>query len=161
MIKKILTHSLLACLILLPAVSTAALSLEQPKSNPSIQLARVELDAELRQQSNLPFLRDKDNKPLTGDAGNFENKAKTLIGTIISLTLRFLIGISVIFIILNGYKFMTAAGDESKIGEAKKSLLVLIGGLLIIMLSYSIVSFVFKSVLFIEDIGDIKTETSE
>ena len=55
---------------------------------------------------------------------------------------------------------MTAAGDESKIGEAKKSLLVLIGGLLIIMLSYSIVSFVFKSVLFIEDIGDIKTETS-
>ena len=161
MIKKILTHSLLACLILLPAVSTSALSLEQPKSNPSIQLARVELDAELRQQSNLPFLRDKDNKPLTGDAGNFENKAKTLIGTIISLTLRFLIGISVIFIILNGYKFMTAAGDESKIGEAKKSLLVLIGGLLIIMLSYSIVSFVFKSVLFIEDIGDIKTETSE
>jgi len=161
MIKKILTHSLLTCLILLPAVSTAALSLEQPKSNPSIQLARVELDAELRQQSNLPFLRDKDNKPLTGDAGNFENKAKTLIGTIISLTLRFLIGLSVIFIILNGYKFMTAAGDESKIGEAKKSLLVLIGGLLIIMLSYSIVSFVFKSVLFIEDIGDIKTETSE
>ena len=160
MIKKILTHSLLTCLILLPAVSTSALSLEQPKSNPSIQLARVELDAELRQQSNLPFLRDKDNKPLTGDAGNFENKAKTLIGNIISLTLRFLIGLSVIFIILNGYKFMTAAGDESKIGEAKKSLLVLIGGLLIIMLSYSIVSFVFKSVLFIEDIGDIKTETS-
>ena len=161
MIKKILTHSLLACLILLPAVSSSALSLEQPKSNPSIQLARVELDAELRKQSNLPFLRDKDNKPLTGDAGKFENKAKTLIGTIISLTLRFLIGLSVIFIILNGYKFMTAAGDESKIGEAKKSLLVLIGGLLIIMLSYSIVSFVFKSVLFIEDIGDIKTETSE
>ena len=160
MIKKILTHSLLTCLILLPAVSTSALSLEQPKSNPSIQLARVELDAELRQQSNLPFLRDKDNKPLTGDAGNFENKAKTLIGNIISLTLRFLIGLSVIFIILNGYKFMTAAGDESKIGEAKKSLLVLIGGLLIIMLSYSIVSFVFKSVLFIEDIGDIKTQTN-
>ncbi len=161
MIKKILTHSLLACLILLPTVSTAALSLEQPKSNPSIQLARVELDAELRQQSNLPFLRDKNNKPLTGDTeGTFEYKAKTLIGNIVSLTLRFLIGLSVIFIILNGYKFMTAAGDESKIGEAKKSLLVLIGGLLIIMLSYSIVSFVFKSVLFIEDIGDIKTETS-
>lgn len=157
MIKKILTSTILSCLIILPAVSASALSLETqaPPSQILIATKGVQMDNELRTHSNLPYLRDEDNKPLTG---NVETKAKTLVGNIISLTLRFLIGLSVIFIILNGYKFMTAAGDESKIGEAKKSLLVLIGGLLIIILSYSIVSFVFKSVLFIEDIGDIKTE---
>ena len=124
----------------------------------SFYIANVELDTELRDRANLPFLRDKDNKPLTEKTGT--ERAKTLIGQVIGIVLQFLIGISVILIIINGFKFITAGGDESKLSEAKKSLGILIGGLLLIFFSYSIVSFVFKTVLFVEELKPILDEQS-
>jgi len=153
MFKKALITITTLAIMLLPTTTGFALSFEN--SNQNFQIALVQLDEELRKQSNLPFLRDKDNNPLQG---NVKEKSETLISQVIALMLRFLVGIAVIFIILNGYKFMTAAGDESKVADAKKSLLVLIGGLLVIFLSYSIVSFVFKTVLFVEELDPIKEE---
>ena len=153
MFKKAIITTIALATMLLPTTAGFALSFEN--SNQNFQIAQVQLDEELRKQSNLPFLRDKDNKPLQG---NVKEKSETLISQVIALMLRFLVGIAVIFIILNGYKFMTAAGDESKVADAKKSLLVLIGGLLVIFLSYSIVSFVFKTVLFVEELDPIKEE---
>lgn len=153
MFKKALINTIALAIMLLPTTAGFALSFEN--SNQNFQIAQVQLDEELRKQSNLPFLRDKENNPLQG---NVKEKSETLISQVIALMLRFLVGIAVIFIILNGYKFMTAAGDESKVADAKKSLLVLIGGLLVIFLSYSIVSFVFKTVLFVEELDPIKEE---
>jgi len=153
MFKKALIAITTLAIMLLPTTTGFALSFEN--SNQNFQIALVQLDEELRKQSNLPFLRDKDNNPLQG---NVKEKSETLISQVIALMLRFLVGIAVIFIILNGYKFMTAAGDESKVADAKKSLLVLIGGLLVIFRSYSIVSFVFKTVLFVEELDPIKEE---
>jgi len=125
------------------------------------QLAQVELDSEFRERANLPFLRDEDNKPLKGEGNkplSGEEKAKTLIGQVIGIVLQFLIGIAVLFIIINAFKFITAAGDDGKLSEAKNSLVVLIGGLLLIFFSYSIVSFVFKTVLFVEELDPIIEE---
>lgn len=157
MLKKILIIGLLQTTLLLPQTLFAN-SIEYKTQNQVIRIAAVEMDSELRQKSNLPFLRDKDNKAFENITG--EERAKTLIGQIIGIVLQFLIGISVIFIILNAFKFITAAGDDSKLSEAKKSLFVLIGGLLLIFLSYSIVSFVFKTVLFVEEVGPILEEAT-
>ena len=154
MFKK-LFYMLAICSALIFTQTSDAAAIETQNS---FYIANVELDTELRDRANLPFLRDKDNKPLTEKTGT--ERAKTLIGQVIGIVLQFLIGISVILIIINGFKFITAAGDESKLSEAKKSLGILIAGLLLIFFSYSIVSFVFKTVLFVEELKPILDEQS-
>jgi hypothetical protein len=154
MFKK-LFYMLAICSALIFTQTSDAAAIETQNS---FYIANVELDTELRDRANLPFLRDKDNKPLTEKTGT--ERAKTLIGQVIGIVLQFLIGISVILIIINGFKFITAGGDESKLSEAKKSLGILIGGLLLIFFSYSIVSFVFKTVLFVEELKPILDEQS-
>mgnify|MGYP000123065058 CR=1 FL=1 len=54
--------------------------------------------------------------------------------------------IFMIIILLAGYKYITAGGDESEIQSAKKTIGAAIAGLLLIMLSYSITIFVTKGV---------------
>jgi len=154
MFKK-LFYMLAICSALIFTQTSNAAAIETQNS---FYIANVELDTELRDRANLPFLRDKDNKPLTEKTGT--ERAKTLIGQVIGIVLQFLIGISVILIIINGFKFITAGGDESKLSEAKKSLGILIAGLLLIFFSYSIVSFVFKTVLFVEELKPILDEQS-
>ena len=154
MFKK-LFYMLAICSALIFTQTSDAAAIETQNS---FYIANVELDTEFRDRANLPFLRDKDNKPLTEKTGT--ERAKTLIGQVIGIVLQFLIGISVILIIINGFKFITAAGDESKLSEAKKSLGILIAGLFLIFFSYSIVSFVFKTVLFVEELKPILDEQS-
>ena len=154
MFKK-LFYMLAICSALIFTQTSDAAAIETQNS---FYIANVELDTEFRDRANLPFLRDKDNKPLTEKTGT--ERAKTLIGQVIGIVLQFLIGISVILIIINGFKFITAGGDESKLSEAKKSLGILIAGLLLIFFSYSIVSFVFKTVLFVEELKPILDEQS-
>ena len=153
MFKKLFYGLAIISALMYTQISDAA-AIENQKS---FQIAAVELDEELREKANLPFLKDSEGEALENKSG--EEKAKTLIGQIIGIVLQFLIGIAVIFIIINAFKFITAAGDDSKLSEAKNSLVVLIGGLLLIFFSYSIVSFVFKTVLFVEEIEPIEFGT--
>ena len=68
-----------------------------------------------------------------------------LIGTvarIINILLGFLGVIAVILVLWGGFKWMTAAGDEGKIGEAKKLMGAGVVGLVIILAAYAITAFV-------------------
>ena len=56
--------------------------------------------------------------------------------------LGFLGIISVVLILYAGFMWMTAAGNEDKVGQAKKLLVAAVIGLIIILASYSIASFV-------------------
>jgi len=57
------------------------------------------------------------------------------------------LGILAVFIILwGGFKWMTAGGDEDQVGEAKDILKAGVIGLIIILSSYMIASFVFNEV---------------
>lgn len=49
---------------------------------------------------------------------------------------------AMVFIILGGFKFMTAGGDPKQIDEGKKTLIYAIVGLLIIMFSFLIINIV-------------------
>ena len=55
--------------------------------------------------------------------------------------------VAVVIILLGGFKWMTAGGNEEKVGEAKKLIISGIIGLVIIMSAYAIAQFVVGSVV--------------
>lgn len=64
------------------------------------------------------------------------------VGQIINVLLGFLGVIAVILILIGGFKWMTAAGNEEKVGEAKKLLGAGVVGLVIILAAFAIAAFV-------------------
>lgn len=75
---------------------------------------------------NIPVSIDN---PLSSDIGTLEDLVQALLTVLIIIAAP----IVVIFIILAGFKYVTAQGDPGKLEEAKKALLyAIIGGILII-----------------------------
>lgn len=72
---------------------------------------------------------------------------KTTIGQLIKVALGFLGVIAVVIILLGGFKWMTAGGNDDKVGEAKRLIIAGIIGLAIILSAYAIASFVITSVV--------------
>lgn len=104
--------------------------------------------------NNLAFAEDKETSECSGakcavlggvkDAGGDNNKAdiKTIVGNIIG-TMLFIVGVlSVIMIIYGGIMYVISAGDSGKIGKAKNTIIYAVVGLVVSILSYSIVNFV-------------------
>lgn len=69
------------------------------------------------------------------------------IASIIRIALGFLGVIAVVIILLGGFKWMTAGGNDTKVGEAKKLIFSGIIGLIIIISAYAIASFVITSIV--------------
>lgn len=65
-----------------------------------------------------------------------------IIGNIINVVLTFLGVVLVIFIIMGGFYYMTAGGDDTKVDKGKKYIINGIIGLVIILLAYAITNFV-------------------
>ena len=70
----------------------------------------------------------------------------TIISVVINLTLGFLGIIFLILTIYGGFVWMTASGNEENITKAKKILTTAVVGLIIVLASYGISSFVFEKV---------------
>jgi hypothetical protein len=64
---------------------------------------------------------------------------------IINFALSLLGIVAIIIILYAGFTWMTAGGNEEKVGSAKKILGAAVMGLIIIMASYAIMSFVLRS----------------
>lgn len=71
---------------------------------------------------------------------------RVIIASVINVVLGFLGIVAVIIIILGGFKWMTAAGNEDKIDEAKKLITAGIIGLIIIMAAWGIATFVMNAI---------------
>lgn len=71
---------------------------------------------------------------------------RTIIGRIITVALGFLGVIAVVIILLGGFKWMTAGGNEEKTGEARKLLGAGVIGLVIILASWGLARFVISSI---------------
>ncbi|MFA6250982.1 MAG: hypothetical protein WC686_05835 [Candidatus Shapirobacteria bacterium] len=73
----------------------------------------------------------------------------TSIGSIIAMVIQAFLGllgiIFIILLILAGYNWMTAAGDEQKVTKARDTIRTAVIGLIIIIAAYSITYFVFKA----------------
>lgn len=72
---------------------------------------------------------------------------KTAIAQLINVALGFLGIVAVIMILLGGFKWMTAGGNDKNVEEARKLIIAGIIGLAIILSAYAIASFVISSVL--------------
>lgn len=75
-------------------------------------------------------------KSLTGGEGDL----KTLIATILNFFLGFLGFVMVVMFIYAGVLYVTSAGNEENVGKAKKILLYVVIGLLLIAISYAAVN---------------------
>ena len=80
------------------------------------------------------------------EAGLGSTDLVSAITSIIRVAMGFLGIIAVIIIMLGGFKWMTAAGDDKKIGDAKKLIYAGITGLVIILAAFAIASFVINQI---------------
>ena len=72
---------------------------------------------------------------------------RVVIANIIKTAMGFLGIIAVLIILYGGFKWMTSAGSDEKVGEAKKIITSGIIGLIIIVTAYAIATFVVTSLL--------------
>lgn len=72
---------------------------------------------------------------------------RDIASSVIKIILGFLGIIAVVIILLGGFKWMTAAGNDDKVGEAKKIISAGVVGLLIILASYGLASFVINQLM--------------
>lgn len=69
------------------------------------------------------------------------------VALVIKILMGFLGTIAIVIILLGGFKWMTAAGNDEKVGEAKKLIASGIIGLVIILSSYAITTFVLNQLI--------------
>ena len=71
-----------------------------------------------------------------------ETDPREMAVSVVKYLMTFLGIIAVVVILLGGFKWMTAAGNEDKVAEAKKLIIAGIIGLIIVLCAYAIVNFV-------------------
>jgi amino acid transporter len=72
---------------------------------------------------------------------------KDVIYKIINLLLSFAFAIAILFLIIGGYQFMTSGANPSLAEQGKKTLTNAIIGIVIIVLSYTVISVIYKTLL--------------
>ena len=72
---------------------------------------------------------------------------RTVVAKIINVAMGLLGIVAVVIILIGGFTWMTAGGNEDKVGEAKKWIYSGIIGLAIILTSYAIARFVVSSLV--------------
>lgn len=78
-------------------------------------------------------------------AGLSENDLPTVIGQLVNVLLSLLGIIFLILIIISGFQWMTAGGDEGKVDKAKTRIQQAVIGLIITLAAFAISQFVFEA----------------
>lgn len=86
------------------------------------------------------------NEALGGSLGKSDTDPRTIAANIINLALGFLGIIAVVIVLMGGFKWMTAAGNEDKVEEAKKVLGAGVVGLLIVLAAWGLSSWVINQI---------------
>lgn len=86
------------------------------------------------------------NNGLGNSLGTANTDPREVIGRFIKLALGFLGLIAVGIILLGGFKWMTSGGNEEKTGEAKKLMGAGVVGLIIVLASWGIATWVVSSI---------------
>lgn len=76
-----------------------------------------------------------------------EKDPRSIAAAVINVALGFLGIVAVIIILLGGFKWMTAAGNEDKIAEAKKLMAAGVIGIVIILAAWGLALFVLDALL--------------
>lgn len=92
------------------------------------------------------------NSPFSGGFAN-QSTLSGLITTILNFVLMLAGIIAVVFIIIGGYRYMTAGGNEENAEKGRKALVNAIIGLLIVILAFTIVQVVSNALTSSSPIG--------
>jgi hypothetical protein len=82
-----------------------------------------------------------------GEAGLSAGDLPTTIASLIRVVLGFLGIVAVVIILIGGFKWMTAGGNDDKVKSAKKVIISGIIGLVIVLSAFAIASFVIGSII--------------
>lgn len=80
------------------------------------------------------------------DGALADGDPREMVGRIINVALGFLGVIAVAIILMGGFKWMTAGGNEEKVSEAKKLLGAGVIGLAIVLAAWAVSTFVINSI---------------
>jgi len=94
-----------------------------------------------------PWGTDDMKRNVQENVGLGEGDPRSMAASVIRIALGFLGIIAVGIILLAGFKWMTAGGNDDQIGEARKMLTAGIIGLVIIIAAFAIASFVLRSLI--------------
>jgi hypothetical protein len=100
----------------------------------------------LAQTVNDPYGINNTNNTLQGTLGGSNQDLRTVIARVINFALGFLGIIAVVIILFGGFKWMTAAGNEDKVAEARKLLVAGIIGLVIILAAWALSTFLITNI---------------
>ncbi|PIT95125.1 hypothetical protein COT96_01970 [Candidatus Falkowbacteria bacterium CG10_big_fil_rev_8_21_14_0_10_38_22] len=81
------------------------------------------------------------------ETGLGERDPREIAAAVINVIMGFLGIVAVIIILIGGFKWMTASGNEDKVAEAKKLIVAGIIGLVIILAAFAITKFVLNQLL--------------
>ena len=84
---------------------------------------------------------------LQGKTFGGDKNPQQIAAGVINVLMGFLGLVAVVIILFGGFKWMTAAGNEDKIEEAKKLLVAGVVGLVIILSAWAIATFVIDQIL--------------
>jgi uncharacterized BrkB/YihY/UPF0761 family membrane protein len=97
----------------------------------------------------------------TAEAANISTEGgdlPTTVGSIISIGLGAIGIIFLVLLVYAGFLWMTAMGDPKKVSTAKDLIIAAVSGIIVIVLAYSITSFVLSS---LSDVGGGAAESAE
>lgn len=87
------------------------------------------------------------NQDIAGALGQSDTDIRVTVSRVIRAFMGLLGLVAVVIILLGGFKWMTAAGSEDKVAEAKKLIISGIIGLIIILSAYGIAEFVINAII--------------
>ncbi len=82
-----------------------------------------------------------------GDNGLGNTDPRTTVARLINVAMLFLGIIAVVIVLLGGFKWMTAAGNEDKVGEAKKLMGAGVIGLVIVLSAWGVANFILSRLI--------------
>lgn len=85
--------------------------------------------------------------PVGQSSGLGNQDIRSTIGSIINVALGFLGVVAIVIVLIGGFKYMVAGGNEENVGKAKKWIISGIIGLAIVLSAYAITSFVLAKLL--------------
>lgn len=85
------------------------------------------------------FITDSDNLEAVRNATGGESDIRKLVLKILNFFLTFLGILAVIMVVYGGVTYVTSAGNDEAIGNAKKIIMYAVVGLIVILLSFAII----------------------
>lgn len=94
-----------------------------------------------------PFGSNALQDSMNANLGLGNRDPREIAASVINVIMGFLGIVAVVLILIGGFKWMTAAGDEGKVEEAKKLMTAGVIGLVIILAAWGITIFVMNALL--------------